>query len=72
MKEGIKMRDVNRILRITSRIADKWYDKCPDWRFMQMVCNFMAWLGSDVFYLEDDKFEEKFNEFMEGVGRNRT
>ena len=66
------MRDVNRILRITSRIADKWYNKCSDWRFMQMVCNFMAWLGSDAFYLEDDKFEEKFNEFMEGVGRNGT
>lgn len=64
------MRDVNRIFKITNEIAIKWCINCPDWRFMQMICNFISWLGSDGFYLEDDKFEEKFNEFMEGIERH--
>jgi len=62
------MRDINRIAKICAAIAKDWKAKCPDWRFMQLMCNFMSWLGHDGFYLEDDIFIEKFKEFMKGVG----
>lgn len=59
------MRNPNRIFEITATISDKWYTTCPDWRFMQLMSNFMAWLGRDPFYMEDDEFLQKFHEFME-------
>ena len=37
-------------------------EKFPDWRFGQLVFNFMRWYG-DPFYLEEDKFMEKFEEY---------
>lgn len=61
------MRDISRIYKICNEIAPLWQEKCPDWRFMQLLNNFMAWLGSDGFYLEDDKFIEYFKKFMEEI-----
>ena len=59
------MRDPSRIFEITSKICAEWYVECPDWRFMQLMSNFIAWLGRDPFYMEDDEFCDKFHEFME-------
>lgn len=59
------MRDPNRIWDITNYIADKWHDTCPDWRFMQLMSNFITWLGRDPFYMQDDDFLQKFYEYME-------
>lgn len=59
------MRNPNRIMEVMSTIRDDWYFKCPDWRFMQLMTNFIAWLGRDPFYMEDDEFLQKFHEFME-------
>ena len=50
---------------------DKFYDELkrvhkehfPDWRFGQFMINFMTWYG-DPFYLEEDTFMEKINEFI--------
>lgn len=35
----------------------------PDWRFMQLICNLQSYVGSDMFYYEEDKFIEKLDEF---------
>jgi len=59
------MRDPNRIFEITATVSDKWYTTCPDWRFMQLMSNFVAWLGHDPFYMEDSEFCNKFCEFIE-------
>ena len=58
------MRNENRIYPICIEIAIEWQNTCPDWRFMQLFDNFQKWLGNDGFYLEDDKFMEKFKEYM--------
>ena len=58
------MRDPNRIYVICSQIAKAWHDNVPDWRFTQMLCNFLSYMGSDYFYMEDEVFMEKFNEYM--------
>ena len=49
------MRDANRIEPTLSRIAELWKNNVPDWRFGQLLYNFLAVYG-DPFYLEDDDF----------------
>ena len=52
---------------------DKFYDKLkedhkkyfPDWRFGQLMMNFLAWYGQDPFYMEESRFLEKWDEFIE-------
>lgn len=61
------MRDINRL--------DKFYDELkkihktlPDWRFGQLVMNFLSWhltkYRRDIFYLEEDKIIELFKEYL--------
>lgn len=61
------MRDPNRIWNITNHIANQWHYVCPDLRFMQLMSNFIAWLGHDPFYMEDDEFLQKFYEYMDSM-----
>ena len=48
------MRDPKRIDKFCEMLKAYWH-MVPDWRFMQLVCNLQAQIGSDGFYLEDDK-----------------
>lgn len=59
------MRTYKRIAPFLNKIGTQWEIKCPDWRFGQLIMNFLSWCGEDPFYWEEDKFLEKFNEFME-------
>ena len=61
------MRNTGRIFPLCNEIAILWADVCPDWRFTQLMNNFLSWMGSDCFYVEDDRFLQKFKEFMEWV-----
>ena len=61
------MKDPNRIWNITNHIANRWHYNCPDWRFMQLMSNFIAWLDHDPFYMEDDEFLQKFHEYMDAL-----
>ena len=58
------MRNPDRIKPLLLDLSELWEQYCPDWRFMQRVCNFQQWLRSDGFYIEDDKILEKFCEFI--------
>ena len=49
--------------RFGIELALLWRKYAPEWRFMQFICNFNAWLGSDGFYMEDYKTLEKMEEF---------
>ena len=60
------MRDINRIDVICAKIAEIW-KTVPDWRFMQLLVNFQETIGTDGFYLEDEKFIELFNDFVNGT-----
>lgn len=63
------MRNKERIYPICAFIGDEWRKTCPDWRFMQLMNNFMNWLGNPAFYMEDEDFIKKFQEYM-GVIKN--
>lgn len=44
-----------------------YWHMVPDLRFMQLVCNLQANIGSDGFYLEDDKIMELIDKMLKGV-----
>lgn len=58
------MRDPNRIFPMMNKMAAIWQEKVPDWRFAQLMMNFLGWLGRDPFYMEDEEFFKKFEEFL--------
>jgi hypothetical protein len=61
------MRDVNRIAKIMDLIEEGW-KQVPDWRFGQLIENLKRYIGvQDLFYIEDDKMEEKIKEFFDAV-----
>ena len=49
------MRDVNRIEPFMNEIADIWKEKYPDYRFGQLMLNFMYAFG-DPYYCEEEDF----------------
>lgn len=56
------MRDIKRIRKFCSRLARAW-EKVPDWRFGQLICNILGSMGKDPFFPEDDEmiaFIEKY------------
>lgn len=60
------MRDPKRIKSFLEKIGDMWEERCPDWRFGQMMETFRIRYG-DPYYFEDDDFLEKMEEFFEQI-----
>ncbi len=61
------MRDQNRIFPFSVELASTWADKCPDWRFGQMMTNVFAKIkadGKDPFYIEDTEFLEYVKQYF--------
>ena len=60
------MRDPNRLFAIYD-IIYQYHKTHPDLRTMQLLNNFFIWhyttFGNDGFYIEDNKFIERFNKF---------
>lgn len=54
------MRNTNRIPEFLNDVEKIWVEKVPDWRFGQLMINFLTWSKSkelsDPFYWEEDKF----------------
>ena len=61
------MRDPNRIYTICFQIAKVWHDNVSDWRFTQLFVNFMGHMQSDCFYMEDEDFIMKLEEFLKEI-----
>lgn len=57
------MRDPERIGGVLAEVERVWRH-LPDWRFAQLIVNFISWYGRDPFYLEDDTFVQKLNQFL--------
>lgn len=57
------MRDINRIDPFLKKLGEYW-KKVPDWRFGQLIDNFLTWFNNDPFYIEDDKMLEKLEEYF--------
>ena len=60
------MRDPQRIDKLINELGIIWKDKVTDWRFGQLMYNFLSAKG-DPFYWEEDEFLKKFKEYLEGL-----
>ena len=56
------MRDIERIDKILQEINEVW-KKYPDLRFTQLIVNVMSAKGSDLYYMEDERFIKILKEF---------
>ena len=59
------MRDPNRMEPFLEQVRVEWA-KYPDFRFGQMLCNFIAEYGSP-FYWDEDMFIEKLRTYMNKI-----
>ena len=59
------MRDPKRIDNFLKELGKIWKDKCPDWRFGQLMFNFLSQVNEEPFFWEEDKFLKKLEEFFE-------
>ena len=57
------MRDINRIDEVLAALKENW-EKVPDWRLGQLLCNLQSAAGNDLFYVEDDEFVELLEEYF--------
>ena len=51
---------------ILTKIEDVW-NRVPDWRFMQLLDNFLEENAADCFYIEDDKFIDELEKYINRV-----
>ena len=58
------MRDKNRIKPFLERLEKVW-NKVPDWRFGQLVCNVLNTMKTDPFFKEDNEIIEYFEKWFE-------
>lgn len=58
------MRDKNRCEPFCNELAQIWKINFPDWRFGQLMYNFLSTYG-DPFFWEEDKFLENLKDFTE-------
>lgn len=56
------MRDINRIDKILEDFGKIW-KKYPDLRLTQLIVNVMSACGSDLYYVEDEKFIKILKEY---------
>lgn len=72
------MRNPNRIEPFLKEIGKVWREKAPDWRFGQLMVNFLPYLQNkvgDVWFPEEDEFLLTFKQFFNGEDeekRNRA
>lgn len=57
------MRNPDRIKPFLNTLEKAW-NKVPDWRFGQLMVNFLGSLDRDPFFPEDDEMEQKLIEIF--------
>ena len=57
------MRDKNRIKPFLDELGKIWEEKCPDWRFGQLMYNLMCQTG-DFFYFEEDRMLKEIKKYF--------
>ena len=58
------MRDPKRIHEVLMCLEELW-NRYPDWRLMQLICNMQSISKWDMFYVEDDVLVEVFKDLIE-------
>lgn len=64
------MRDPKRLDDFYDRMKKIHQEKLPDWRFGQLMSNFLGWLAQQnkmCFYLEDAQMLRYFEEYIDSL-----
>lgn len=61
------MRDINRMKLFLEKLEEEWKE-VPDWRFGQLMCNFISTVG-DPFYWEEEEFLEKLEIYIDSLAK---
>ena len=65
------MRDPNRLDKFYDEMKEIHKKSFPDWRFGQLMSNFLGWLmtdkGKDCFFPEEEDMIEYFKEYANSV-----
>ena len=68
------MRDPNRLYYFYDELRNIHMQYFPDWRFGQLISNFLEWLcvvkKIDFFFPEEEKTIELFKEYTERKSKN--
>lgn len=59
------MRDINRIEPFLKEVGEIWKERFPDWRFGQLMYNFICETG-DPFHWEEEEFLAKLRDYLKG------
>lgn len=61
------MRNPERLDNFYEELKKIHKEAFPDWRFGQLIYNFLSWYGKDPFFMEEDKCLEEFKKFVKGT-----
>lgn len=61
------MRDTKRIDLFLQDLGEIWKNDFPDWRFGQLIMNFLGELKNDPFYYEEDRLMEELIKFRNKI-----
>ena len=65
----IKIRSLARIDKFTAEFNRIWKKYFPDWRYCQLMMNFLGWIAHekklDPFFIEENNFKEKYVTYPE-------
>jgi len=57
------MRDIERIDKFLAKVGEIWKRECPDWRFGQLMYNFICENG-DPFHWEEEEFLKRLKDYL--------
>ena len=66
-----RMRNPNRLYEFYDKLRDIHITNVPDWRFGQLMSNFLTWVyntkNTDIFFPEEDKMIQLLEEYFKRV-----
>lgn len=60
------VRKIERIEPFMKELTKIWKEKCPDWRFGQLMSNVLNSFDIDPFFIEEDEMLERFKKYFNG------
>lgn len=60
------VRRIERIEPFMKELTKIWLDKCPEWRFGQLMSNVLNSFDIDPFFIEEDEMLERFKKYFNG------
>lgn len=65
------MRNPDRLDKFYDKLKEIHKENVPDWRFGQLMSNFLTWVyntkNTDIFFPEEDKMIQLFEEYFKRV-----